>query len=113
MFKMKQYVTPGEFADFDEEHQYYYRPEWREYRTRKVRDYSECECCGNREFLGWIEEQTPIGDPYRYVYQRPFVPFGAAKAMTAKMVDTLNESNVLTMRLMNKSTKNQRNDRKL
>jgi hypothetical protein len=97
----KKYITPEEYASLSDEGQYYYQPEWREYRTKKVRDYSECGECGHREFLGWIEEQVPLGEPYRYIYTQPFMPYQVIRSIQAAEIDSINRSNVLMKRVIN------------
>lgn len=87
----KKHVTPEIFATLDAEHQYYYEPEYKEYRNKKVRSYYECEECGHKEFTGWEEQLSPIGKPYRYRATPQALPYGDIRCIA----DKLNTSNVL------------------
>lgn len=63
-----KYITPEQYEKLTESafEDYRYVPEYTKYEVKKVRDYDECDCCGNRRFVGWVEHKTPVGSPYRY-----------------------------------------------
>lgn len=43
-----------------------WQPVYAGYKIKKERSYSECDCCGHREFVGWVERSYPIGKPLHY-----------------------------------------------
>lgn len=92
----KKYITPQLYEKLTDEERYPYSPDYLKYRTVKVRNYSECDCCGHKEFMGWVEEQIPIGEPYRYVWRRPFLPYG----VTNRLMDQILNSNVIATRIL-------------
>lgn len=94
----RKYITPEVYDELDDEHQYYYEPEYKKYRTKKVRTYSDCEECGHKEFLGWEEEKVPVGEPHRYISTPQLMRYGDVR----RMVDNLSSSNVLMDRILSK-----------
>lgn len=83
----KQKVTLKQYAKLGDR-QKYYEPLYAKYRTKKIRDYDECD-----NFAGWKPIQIGIGDPIAYEY----VSYWAART-----IDQLNSSNVLTERILNR-----------
>lgn len=94
-------VTPKEYESLTDKEKYYLDPVWKEYKTKKVRDYSDCMECGHREFLGWIEEQVPVGEPYGYKKITPFFPYDLMKQITATHTDQVLNSNIIMQRTLN------------
>lgn len=74
----KRYITPEKYAELDNENQYFYDPQYKRYKTKKVRGYEECDY-GFRHFTGWIEQKTPIGKPYQYKYVDRWLTYGMQK----------------------------------
>ena len=60
-------LTPTEYHLLQVDLQDNYAPEYKEYVTKRVRTYFECDCCSHREFTGWGDETKPVGKPVRYV----------------------------------------------
>jgi hypothetical protein len=96
-----KYIKAAAYPALMPERAYYYEPEWKEYITKKVRDYNECECCGTRRFTGWVERQIPVGEPWRYIYCNRMVPYIAYKSM----IDSLLNPNILVNRILNPKLK--------
>jgi len=85
----KAFMTPAEYKKSDKETKYYYSPEYKKYRNKKERDYSDCNCCGSRQFLGWVERTIPVGEPYRYKKQDRVFSY-----KTVLMMDRIAESDL-------------------
>lgn len=84
----------------------WYAPEYEHYKVKKVRKYESCDL-GYEHFLGWEEERTPIGEPYKYLKVDAFTyNLRVVQALTRPMIiDSLNKSNVLMDRVLNKKWK--------
>lgn len=67
---MKKPITPEEYAKLKSMDRLGWSPEYVGYKTKKVRDYDECDM-GYSHFAGWVERTFPIGEPIRYVYHKP------------------------------------------
>jgi len=93
-------LKPENYAKLTECEQYYYVPIWKEHSYKKVREYLECDCCGHKEFIGWVERKTPIGEPYGYKKIKPFFPYILQKTLTKAEVDRMLQSNVIASRLL-------------
>lgn len=92
-------ITPEKYKSLTEREQYYWTPEWKEHTYKKIREYSECNCCGHREFMGWKKVGTPIGEPWRYVEYHPFLPYVAQKAINDSVINSINNTNIITKRI--------------
>ena len=89
---MAKYITPAKYADIGGK--WGYAAEYAEYRTKKVRSYSECDECGHKEYLGWVEKQFPIGEPVRY---RELAGMELSMALVAHEMAMLTLKNVENM----------------
>lgn len=96
-----KWVSPAKFETMTDEWKYYYVAKYADYRKVKVREYSICDECGHREFLGWVEEEKPIGKPIRFVKIQQFIPYPVYKAGMESMLESVNHSNVLARRILN------------
>ena len=96
------FITPEQFEGLSDEDKYYYEPDYKKYRVIKVRDYSECCECGHKEFLGWVEKEIPVGEPYRYLLTAQTVPYALYKMAIDNTRNSVNSSNVLMERVLNK-----------
>lgn len=85
----KQDLSLSEYNSLDSERRKYYAPLYAKYRTKKIRDYDPDY--GN--FVGWKPIQVGIGNPIGYEHVGYFA---------AKMIDSVNNSNVLMSRILNK-----------
>lgn len=93
-------ITPEKYTTLSERERYYWTPEWKRHTYKKVREYSDCDHCGHREFMGWKTVGTPIGEPWRYVEHHPVLPYVAYKTVNDSVVDQILNSNVLNKRLV-------------
>lgn len=64
-------ITPKEYEKLQGKDRLGWRPQYVGYKTKKVRDYYGCDCCGHQEFAGWVERSFPIGEPISYKYEKP------------------------------------------
>ena len=94
----KRYLTPQEYESSDDEHKYYYVADYLKYKNVKVREYSECQECGHKEFIGWVTIPKPIGKPYRYI----LTPRVCLTWIMKGQIENLNSSNILMDRVLNK-----------
>lgn len=79
-----------EYDELDDERKTYYGALYAKYRIKKYRDYGEYG-----EFLGWAEMQVGLGNPIGYKYHG---------VITARIVQSLLNSNVLMTRLLGRSS---------
>ena len=98
-------LPPSKYENMSEREQYYYSPVYAKYKSKKIRSYNECECCGHKEFMGWDVEKTPIGEPVGYKKIRPILPYGLDRALHDLFFDQVTHSNVITDKLLNKKPK--------
>lgn len=99
---MNNVVTPKTYKKLTEDEQFYYDPEYRKYKVKKVRDYQGCDL-GHEHFMGWVEERTPIGEPYIYIRDNSLTR-QTLKLMQPAILDGINKSNILTARMIQKWT---------
>lgn len=98
---MKKYITPERYESLVEAGQDWYRPAYAKYLTKRVRTYDTCDL-GHTHFMGWVEKQTPIGEPYRYelvdVFEHNLNL--TMRLMRLSVIDSLLTSNVLMARTL-------------
>lgn len=63
----KQTLTVDEYTALDGKKKRYYNPVYGSYKTKKRREYGECEY-GERHFLGWEEYRVGVGEPISWEY---------------------------------------------
>lgn len=73
-------------------------------KIKKVREYDECEY-GHTHFLGWVERDFPVGEPLHYYWRTPTLTERLNHKMTPAALDSVLKSNVLTDRILSKSSK--------
>lgn len=97
---MKKYITPERYESLVEAGQDWYRPAYKKYHVKKVREYQSCDL-GHTHFMGWAEEKTPIGEPYRYELVSVFDHnFNCIFRLTRQStIDSLLAPNYLTQRI--------------
>lgn len=91
-----KYIKPLVYEAMTAEEQYHYEPEWARHVMKKMRAYDECECCGHMKYIGWVEREIPLGDPYRYIYTRQMIPYEIQK----RTIDAILNTNVLASRIL-------------
>lgn len=99
-----KWVSPARFKTMTDEQQYYYVARYAEYKKVKVREYYICDECGHKEFLGWVEEDRPIGKPIRFVLTQQFIPYGLYKAGMDSMMESVNNSSILAARILHEKS---------
>ena len=97
-----KWVTPARFEIMTDEQKYYYVAKYAKYKKVKVREYYICDECGRKEFMGWMVEERPIGKPVRYVLVQQSMPYSVYKSGMASMMESVNHSNVLAARILNR-----------
>lgn len=80
------------YEALDDERKRHYEPLYAKYRTKKVRDYDP----DYGYFVGWKPVQVGMGEPVGYKY---------IGYISAKLIDLVMDSSVLTTRILNKSNK--------
>lgn len=95
---MKNVITYKAFVGLSEDEQFFYDPRYKSYKTKKVRSYETCDL-GHSHFMGWVEESTPVGEPYMYVRDNSLIR-QTAKLIQPKIIEAINQSNVLTQRIL-------------
>lgn len=87
-----RHISPQLYAALDDKDKRYYTPEYKEWKEKRVREYEDCDL-GHTHFVGWTDERTPIGEPYRYRWRQPLMP---------AVIDTILNSNVIADKVLNK-----------
>jgi hypothetical protein len=100
---VKNILSSEKYAELSSDEQFFYDPLYKKYKTKKVRDYQDCDL-GHTHFMGWVEVRTPIGEPISYVRDNSLTR-QTMKLMKPKIVDSLLESNVLMSRILSKPDK--------
>lgn len=99
----RKYITPEQYNDAPEDLQDWYAPEYKKYKIKKVRGYETCDL-GYTHFVGWIEQKTPISDPYRYSRVSPFEHMlqSTRRLTQSTLIDNISNSNILLDRIIGK-----------
>lgn len=97
---MANIISCDKYEQLSKDEQFFYDPDYRKYKIKKVRDYLECDL-GYTHFVGWVEDRIPIGRPWRYIRDNSLVR-QTAKLMQSSIIDSLESSNVLMSRALNK-----------
>lgn len=97
---MANIVTPEKYALLSEDEQFYYDPQYENYKVKKVRAYEECDL-GFRHFLGWEEERSPIGEPISYVRDNSMTR-QSMKYVYSEIIDSTLNSNAIMERFLKK-----------
>ena len=92
-------ISLSSYASLSQDEKNLCYPIYSSYRTKKVRDYHECECCDHRQFLGWIEEKVPTGEVVEY-RMRSGVGALTIADVTPQIVNTINDSTSLLDRIV-------------
>jgi hypothetical protein len=66
---MSRTILPAEYAQLELEKKYDWMPVYKRWRLRIVESWDECDCCGKRDFTGWVSRRESMGKPAYYRYQ--------------------------------------------
>jgi len=96
ILKPRKYIQPAIYANLPPEDQDWYAPEYEKWKVKKVRNYQNCNL-GYDHFMGWEEERTPLGEPYRYARISEFEHIlTATNRIVGPMIDDeLNNANMI------------------
>ena len=101
---MNNIISPEVYANLSEDEAFYYDPEYHKYKVTKIRNYENCDL-GHTHFMGWVEQRTPIGEPYRYIRDNSLTRYTMKlmqPAILDGILDGINKSNILAARMMKK-----------
>lgn len=91
-------LTIAEYEALDYDHQLGWWPRYKAWRTKKIREYADCDW--SRHFLGWEEIQVPVGPILDYYWRKPTVTEQTMHMMQPRIVDELLKSSVLSARII-------------